>query len=50
MRTGGVHCLFAKTSTPTGNQNLSKVVCDEDDVGVDDAEELVDNPGTTNGT
>ena len=25
MRTGGVHYLFAKASTPTGNQNLSKV-------------------------
>ena len=33
MRTGGVHYLFAKASTPTGNQNLSKVAGDGDGDG-----------------
>ena len=35
MRTGGVHYLFAKASTPTGKQNLSKVA-DGDGDGDDD--------------
>ena len=45
MRTS-VHCLFAKTSTPIGNQNLSKVadvdVVDDDDVDddVDDVDDV----------